>query len=205
LALAIAFGAVSCAEDGPIDDENTDESEETKVGNLTLSLTGYDSEGRQYRLRNGQFYVANSYGYYGCFGCDGGANVTVLSTELDPNAATLTTTLVPGTYVVQLQDNWYIERLTPTGPERIERAVLLSEPLQYSWIYHGGASYLEYRFGVDGDLIDFRHGELTIGSEFELPGDTEVDAGWGPPRYDSGLGGGYDGGAFRSDAGAIAN
>jgi hypothetical protein len=194
----IAVGAFSCADEGsPLEGESV-ESNESELGDLTLNLTGYDTQGRQYRLREAQFVVSN-YQYDDCyyFGCDAGTNVAkVLSTEVDPNAATLTTTLVPGSYRVDLLDNWYIERLTSNGPERIERAVLLSERLQYAWIFHGGASYLAYRFGVDGELIDFRHGDLVIGSEFELPGDSQPDAGWGPvPAGDAG----------RIDAGVSAN
>lgn len=201
LAVAFSLGVASCAEETTrVPDESTQKTDdEQKLGHLSLSLTGTDSRGRQYRLRNAEFYVYGGYyypysdypyddypyptkpGYYPYPGSDGGAGFsTLVSTETDPDAASINLTLVPGQYYVQLQGEWYVERLTENGAERVERVVLLTDPYQYTYIYNGGYSYLPFRFGVDGELIDFRHGELAIAAEFELPEDSQY------PSYDAG-------------------
>jgi hypothetical protein len=41
--------------------------------------------------------------------------------------------------------------------------VLLSPATQYACICDRGNTAVDYRFGVDGTLIDFRHGDLDIG------------------------------------------
>jgi hypothetical protein len=207
LTALLILGAAACAEDsgGTIDESNPQSEDETNVGRLSLSLTGVDSQGRQYRLRNAQFYISNNSGYYPYdpyspgapypYRYDGGApSVTVVSTESDPDADFISVRLVPGGYYVGLEGDWYIERVTTAGPERIERAVLLNGAYQYAYVYQNGAYNVVFRFGVDGDLIDFRHGDLIIDTEFELPGDSDYDAGPYPyPR---------DGGWSSPDAGA---
>ena len=62
----------------------------------------------------------------------------------------------------------------------MEQAVLLSSPNQYAYIYDGGTTGIAYRFGVDGELIDFRSGELQIGIEIEQRGDPRLPDGGFP-------------------------
>ena len=177
LAVATALISVSCVVDsGDPAPDDVEDQDEVQVGSLELSLTTSDSQGRQYRLRNAEFSVSNYYYYpYG----DGGAGFhTVVSTETEPDAPSINLRLVPGQYYVSLSGSWYIERLTPNGPERVEKTVLLSEAYQYAYIYHQGVSSVAFRFGVDGDLVDFRHGDLTIDVQIELPGESDY-------RYDA--------------------
>jgi hypothetical protein len=206
----LAVAAFSCADDGSLPaGESNEQSQPDEIGNLTLNLTGYDSQGRQYRLRQADFAIS-SYGYYpyddyggrptpgGYY--DGGPGFsTVVSSETDPDADALTVRLVPGQYYVSLQGAWYVERVTATGVERIQQVVLLTPSYQYAYIYHGGISAVVFRFGVDGELIDFRHGDLVIDTEFELPGENPggYDAGSPYPSYDAGWGGAVDAGVIR--------
>lgn len=189
LCMLVLLGVVGCASDGGSREDIEEMPSEGEVGNLSLSLTGMDSQGRVYRLRNAEFVVSSG-PYWGDwpgmpYPYDGGTPVsTVVSTETDPDADTIRLRLVPGSYTVQLQGSWFIERLTASGVERVQRVVLLSEPYQYAYVYHNSAFRVAFRFGIDGDLIDFRHGDLEIDSEFELPGDSDYDAGW--PMYDAG-------------------
>lgn len=207
----LAVAAFSCADDGsPPADESSEQSEPQEIGNLTLNLTGYDTQGRLYRLRQADFAITQ-YGYYpyddyyggrtppGAY-YDGGAGYsTTVSSESDPDADSLTVRLVPGQYYVSLQGSWYVERVTPSGVERVQQVVLLTPSYQYAYVYQGGVSAVVFRFGVDGELIDFRHGDLVIDTEFELPGDNVgYDAGYPYPGYPYPS---YDAGGAAVDAG----
>ena len=154
-----------------------DGGDEDELGTLSLSLTGTDRHGTQYRLRQAEFDVTSQY-YYP----DPTQRVITLSTETDPMAPTLTARLVAGYYTVTLSNRlWYLERLGPNGIERVEEAVLLSEPTVYTYVYDGGTTDVYFTFGVDGELIDFRAGKLRIRINVELPdedgGVVEEDAG----------------------------
>jgi hypothetical protein len=186
LAAAGAIGSTGCAEDSaPETDDPSANVEANELGGLSLSLTSYDSQGRAYRLRNATFTIQPSY-WYG----DGGVSAeTVLSTETDPNADRLSVRLVPGQYTVYLGGEWYIERLTASGPERVEKVALLSETAQWAYVGQDWYTDLEFRFGVDGELIDFRHGDLNIDIAIELPGEGPYpyhDSGVMYPSYDAG-------------------
>lgn len=188
LLAAAAIGSSGCVADaGGTHDQGPAETEVKQLGGLSLSLTSSDSQGRPYRLRNAFFTVQSDYYAWGG-GYDGGTPQppTVVSTEDDPDAERLSVRLVPGQYRVSLGGDWYIERLTATGPERVEQVVLLTESSQYAYVGQDWNYDLEFRFGVDGTLIDFRHGDLNIDISIELPGE-------GPAGYDAGYG--YDAGS----------
>ena len=154
-------------------------------GTLALNLTGSDSKGRQYRLREAEFDVA-PYTYYYPGDPYQQSNVITLSTEADPDAATLTARLVPGTYTVTLSNRlWYLERLTEEGYEQVEQAVLLSPAQNYVYVYDRGTSDVFFTFGVDGEVIDFRHGDVRINILIQTP---DEDGGVPPPPdEDAGL------------------
>lgn len=165
LAMMIMIGT-ACTQASPLPEDRTSGNRAGELGSLSFELTATDTKGRQYRLRQAEFNV-QGYAPWG----DGGVTSTVLSSETDPGAAVISTRLLPGYYNIWLGGNWYIERITANGPERVEKVVLLSEAYQYAYIYHQGTSYVTYRFGVDGELIDFRHGDLNISIGIEQPGD----------------------------------
>lgn len=192
----LALSLISCAQAvGP-------EPDDTARGALVLALTAKDSGGVEYRLRNATFTVSgypegmpfypnDGYAGYGGYGGRGGYPPGYLSIEIsseaDPDAALITRRLPPGGYEVVLQNSdWYLERTTDDGVERVEQAVLLTQPYQYVYVWDGGTSQINYRFGVDGEYIDFRSGELQIGIEIEKPGEH-------CPGYGYGGYGGYGG------------
>ncbi|HKU37526.1 MAG TPA: hypothetical protein VJR89_05245, partial [Polyangiales bacterium] len=177
-----------------------DSDQEAETGVLSLALTAQDSQGKTYRLRNAQFEV---YGYpdyqypapqppMGGFGYGGTGSSNYyyeqFKTEDDPDAEAIVAKLVPGYYnITLLNDDWYLERATDTGHERVEKAVLLTPRYQSTYVWDGGVAQVNYRFGVDGELLDFRSGELRIGIEIERPGERCVPgggyAGWGYAGY----------------------
>lgn len=151
---------------------------DAKTGVLKLELTGRDSSGEIYRLRNASFYIQ---GYPdqtfptsgGAGGSDGYYYSETLSTETNPNASVLEHRVVPGYYYVTFDTSqpWYMEHVTPRGVERVSNSVLLSEPTQYAYVYHQGTSSIFYNIGVNGRPIDFRWGDIDIRIGVEQPGE----------------------------------
>jgi hypothetical protein len=179
--LSLALGVAAC--DGAEPTSATDPSEkQDSLGELSLNLRGVDSSGRVYRLRNATFSVDLSWSQYSAdggpgTGADGGFSTTV-SSETNLDQAVISVRLIEGSYSVTLTNSdWYIERNTAGGWERVSQTALLSPRTQYSWVGDEGVSSLSFRFGVDGQLIDFRSGVLNIGVEIEQPGDLP-DAGY---------------------------
>jgi hypothetical protein len=189
-AVALGVGACGDGDSSPLSsDIETDQNGE--IGDLTLNLTGSDSDGRLYRLRNGEFYI---FGYPDFpQPADGGFSgfETTVSTETDPDAPVITLRVVPGYYNVAFNTNsWYLERRVDDEWERVEQAVLLTPSSTGVYVSNGFVSQVNFRFGVDGELIDFRAGDLQIGIEIEQPGEGPGDAGFPPfPGLFGGIGG----------------
>ena len=189
-----AFWLFACARAVDSDSESTDSGH----GSLTLALTGSDSAGIEYRLRNSRIEVSgypDGYPIYppifdedgGVAGGSGGVGgvpgyyYAMFSTEDDLDRTEISLRLVPGYYSVILSSwDWYLERTNEEGEwERVEQAVLLTPYYQSAYVWDGGVSRLNFRFGVDGELIDFRSGELQIGIEIEKPGEHCPGQPWG--------------------------
>jgi hypothetical protein len=188
--VAVALGMAACADAAPSDEPAAKEDNQA-LGNLTLNLLGADSDGRQYRLRNGVFgiYGSPEFGYPYPLSDGGSGYSQSVSTETDPEAPLISLRVVPGQYYINLESqDWYLERQSAGSWERVAQAVLLSSAYQYAYVYDGGVTSVAFRFGVDGELIDFRSGELQVGIEIEQPGE-------GPGYPDAGgVFGGGDGG-----------
>jgi hypothetical protein len=152
-----------------------------KLGSLSLELLGADRAGHPYRLRDATFEIENSYLFIPTEGDAGDTSQTV-SSETDPDATNITTRVLPGAYTVTLEPGWFLEKVTAAGGERVSQSVLLSPSTVYTWVYDRGTAEVIYSFGVDGTLIDFRHGDLSIGFDIEHPNE------------DAGAGLGVDGG-----------
>lgn len=191
MALALAFVGAAC------DGEEaarmpTSSSEVGELGSINLSLIGTDSKGTQYRLRSAQFVIAKE----GPEGSDAGlTELETLSTELDPDAPYLSTRLAPGIYQVTIVGDWYIERLSEGGAERVDDAVLIGSAMKRTHVVGRSAALVFYRFGIDGDVVDFDSGELRIGVDFQLPLDAGLDGGGADAGEDT------DAGAEEPDAG----
>lgn len=195
LLTAVALTWVGCGEaaDGPTTEQTQQDGAAT--GTLALNLTSSDSDGRAYRLRNATFNVSS---YYFDFpgSSDGGPNSfnEVISTEDDVDAPVLTLKLIPGYYdVILTNPDWYLERREAGAWERVEQAVLLTSNYQSAYVYDRGVASVNFRFGVDGELIDFRSGDLQIGISIEQPGEGAGDAGTGILGGLGGLLGGFGG------------
>jgi hypothetical protein len=201
----VAFGLMGCSSSQPASSEER--------GSLSVALTGTASDGQLYRLRNADFEISG-YPEIGDSGTGAGGAVDpgsggfyseVVSSEADPNAPVITRRLIPGYYYVNfMSSDWYIDRITPDGAERVEEVALLSPRFQAAYVYNGGTSDVVYRFGVDGQVIDFRNGELRIRVEIERPGD-RASGGFGTGGWWSTAGSpgqGPRGGAFPAAGGS---
>lgn len=151
---------------------------EPQLGELSLSLIGSDRAGQSYRLRNANFDIDLYYLTVPTEDDAGALTHQVVSSDTNPDADSIRTRLLPGTYSVRLDNrDWFLEKVGTNGNERVAESVLLSEPQQYAYIYDRGSTEVTFRFGVDGKLIDFRHGNLNIDIAIERPGDNEPDGG----------------------------
>lgn len=179
----LALSCISCAGDAG---QQPIAGEEQGIGTLVLNLTGTDRQGQQYRLRNAEFDLGGYY-YYPYPGTQP-ALITV-STETDLDSPVISTEVVPGQYYVTLSNHlWYLEKVTAQGSERVDNAVLLSPETQYAYVNDNGTSSVSFAFGVDGELIDFRHGTIEIGITIEHPGDGDDDGGTAvDPDQDAGI------------------
>ncbi|HEX6243397.1 MAG TPA: hypothetical protein VFZ61_20935 [Polyangiales bacterium] len=170
--------------------------ESDALGTLSLPLVSADSSGRLHRLRSAVFGVQRrSYDQWPPQ--DAGAGI-VLSSESDLEAGQINAKLAPGIYDVMLSDGWHIERLADGSWNRVAQTVLLSEAHQTTYVSDRGVSSVEFRFGVDGQLVDFRAGHLQIGISIEQPGEGAPDA--GSTGGTGGFGGTTGGGGFTGGA-----
>jgi hypothetical protein len=184
-AFAVVLGSASCAEEKANLGENPDPSTVGELGSLSMALTGFDAQGRQYWLRDAEFVV----GPATYPGFDGGASPPLtISTDSDPLAESVSVSLLPGLYDVTLQGQYYLEYQTPNGIRRADGVTLLSTPTQQATITANQATQLVFRFAVD----ESGRGELTIGIDVEQRSDAGADGGVVAP--DGGVAGGLDGG-----------
>jgi hypothetical protein len=151
---AAAVSLAGCAQE-VIAEEAGDTSD---VGAIEVALTGVDADLQEYRLRSATFDI-NGTRYN-----DGQGVSLSVSSESDLDNPVLSTRLFYGYYGVTLfSGDWYLERITAEGTERVDQAVLLSPATQYTFVNQGAASQVTFQFGVDGELIDFYGGDLEIG------------------------------------------
>jgi hypothetical protein len=189
IATALTFAACDSSNGQPSSNEQEPNDE---VGTLALNLIGSDTDGRQYRLRSAEFLITSYYSEPFPIPSDGGSGSyfeQTVSSEDNLDEARISLKVVPGYYQISLTTpDWYLERNNAGTWERVEQAVLLSSYYQSAFVYNQAVVAVNFRFGVDGTLIDFRSGDLSIGIEIEQPGEGPGDAGF--------PGGGILGGLF---------
>jgi hypothetical protein len=157
--------------------------EEQQFGTLGLPLSTQGSSGVTYRLRDATFRVRSYDAYYEGEGGSGWVpTVATVSSEDDPDAATIALSVPAGDQQVTLQPGWRLERVTETGAETIE-ATLLSGSTRWLWVSPHSTSFAEFRFGVGGREIWF-NGQLNIGIDVAEDPDDYYGAGG-----DTGVGG----------------
>ncbi|MEY4575722.1 MAG: hypothetical protein RL701_425 [Pseudomonadota bacterium] len=173
--------------------EGRDADESEGHGSLTMALTGVSPTGDTFHLRDATFDISgcaedpNGGGYYppgypypgpypypyagsGSAGTPANCLQTSLSSEDDLDAPYITKRVLPGYYTVTLQPGWHLEELQSGGTwTPIENALLLSAASQSLYVWDQGAAYANYAFGVDGTLIDFRHGDINISISVTRP------------------------------------
>lgn len=198
LAVLAVWAVTSCAESSGVEEV----AENAAEGSLTLGLTGLSPSGSSYRLRDAIFQISgcadsiDGGGYYpypypayaGTGGTlpvagegGGGASCSTfeLSSEDDLDAPSVSKRVLPGYYTIVLLDGWHLERASTGGWADVDRALLLSPKVQQQYVWDQGAAYVNYSFGVDGDLIDFRHGDINIGISVQTPGEVGSTGGYG--------------------------
>lgn len=178
----VSAAAVGC-------EKNTDPSASlAHAGSLTLALSTNARDGQAFRLRDASFDIN---------GCSDAtfpqpsnnsgappsdavyAPVCVkqsISTENNLDQSTITQRYLPGGYSVNLSGPWYLEQQTSGNWSRVDdKVVLLSPVTQQAYVSDGGSTQISYVFGVGGDAIDFRHGDIGIGIQVERPSDHACD------------------------------
>ncbi|RYZ06746.1 MAG: hypothetical protein EOO73_14440 [Myxococcales bacterium] len=186
--LAASISLLGCSSSG----QPSSETQEEKMGHLGLPLVTQGASGVVYRLRDATFSISR-YGYLSSGGAGGGGptEVVTVSSETDPDAATISVSLEEGSYYVQLLPGWHFEKQTPSGYETVE-ATLLSGELQFVYVSRQSTSFAEYQFGL-GEREIWLNGELNIGVVvYEHPSEVGFGggAGFGGVAGFSGVAGG---------------
>lgn len=118
-----------------------------KAGVLRVALVAQAS-GIMYRLRNALFTIT-------------GPSSTQLDSETNPDAAALTTTLNVGSYTVQLENGWALERLDAAGPVGVQASLVSPNPVSVS-VVQGGSADANFQFLTNGVLINLGTGKLNV-------------------------------------------
>lgn len=135
-----------------------------RAGQLALPLVTQGASGVTYRLRDATFTISSlGIGGGGGLGSGGGSGspVITVSSETDPNAATISVSVEEGPYYVELLPGWHFEKLTPAGAVPVE-ATLLYGQTQYVYVARRSTSFAEFQFGLGGREI-WLNGDLNIG------------------------------------------
>jgi hypothetical protein len=128
-----------------------------QTGQLELALTARSASGALYRLRQAQFQVFST-GPFGSF--------AFLSSENDPLATSLETTLDIGDYQITLFSDWFLEKVQDGQVTRVQ-ARLLSPGSQNFSITANEETAVQYRFETNGEVIEFGQGRLIVQLEVE--------------------------------------
>ena len=171
----VPFFAVGCAGN----DGTTAKDSVAETGALRLPLTAVGASGAVYRLRQGVFSATR---------LSTGA-ATLLSTEQDPLASTLETSLQNGDYIVALQNGWVLERAIGNTVSTVA-ATLLSPAVQTVTIAANGQALLSFQLDTSGEVVEFGQGQLVIDIGVH---ESDGGGGAGGTGGTGGNGGGNDG------------
>jgi hypothetical protein len=180
---------------------------EDKAGQLALPLTTQGASGVTYRLRDATFTITNNnWGMGGSSaGTGGGPSTVVVSSETDPDAATISVPLEEGYYYVVLEPGWHFEKLTASGAEPVESTLLYGSE-QWVWVSRHQTSFAEFQFGLGGREV-WLNGELNVSVVlYEDPSELYGNGGYGggPVAGMGGAAGAGTGGSSMGGAGSSA-
>jgi hypothetical protein len=192
LLVAVSAGMTACADNGTRTGEGS-----AQTGTLALPLTSTSPAGIQYRLRNANFvieqppYYCNGQGAAG-FGGGGCQPPITLSSETDPDAASLTVDLQESGYEVYLQPGWSMERIDAGVATPVE-AQLLSDSTQWIYVTRHSTTWINFQFGI-GDHAIWFDGKLNI----------QISVYDNPDQYYGTSSGGYAGSPVITTGGAFS-
>jgi len=138
--LALTASVTGCSSGG-------DQGAESETGKVSMQLTG-QTNGNTYRLRNARFDVT-------------GPTATVLDSESDLMATTLNATLSTGSYSINLEPGWSLER-SDAGMFEVVDATLVSPNPKDFQILGGGTTNIAYQFSTNGTIVTIGTGQLSV-------------------------------------------
>jgi hypothetical protein len=125
--------------------------EPAESGSLQLALTARGASGALYRLRDASFSVRrDDFGFF-----------TSLSTENDPLATTIESTLPVGNFFIDIFGGFSLEKVENGTTTRVN-ATLLSPAEQVFTIQTNEETFVGYRFETNGEIVDFGQGRLIV-------------------------------------------
>jgi hypothetical protein len=125
--------------------------EPAESGSLQLALTARGASGALYRLRDASFSVRrDDFGFF-----------TSLSTENDPLATTIESTLPVGNFFIDIFGQFSLEKVENGATTRVN-ATLLSPAEQVFTIQTNEETFVGYRFETNGEIVDFGQGRLIV-------------------------------------------
>src|SRR6188768_1716854 len=156
---------------------------ESASGTLRLPLLA-NSNGQRYRLRNASFVIE-------------GPTPLVLDVEQQLDEVTLSAPLAVGSYALTMQGDWFLERLEPSDPVRVDATFVSPNPVYFE-IEASQTQAITLGFTTAAGPISFDQGTLAIGIDV-----TEIAVNGPAPGLNrlSGQLGGY---GFADGVGALA-
>ena len=143
--VAMAFGALVPALDACSSGDQTDQY---ALGTVRLNLTGSSNTGTTYRLRNATFVVT------------GPVQVT-LSSETDVNAPSIKAELPAGSYVINLNANWSLEKSVNGTFVPVKAALASANPIGFQ-ITDQGVTGVAFQFNAGDDVVALGDGTLDL-------------------------------------------
>jgi hypothetical protein len=171
LTLLTGVVATGCSSDGEADGAR---------GTLSVPLTTEGASGIKYRLREATFQISSPYYYDGLAGgADGSGPQTVtVSSEDDPDAASIAVSVERGSYSVRLLPGWRMEKVEDGVASEVD-ATLLSGATQQLSVNPHATTWVEYQFGLGERAIWF-NGQVNIGVRvYENPSEIYGSSGEG--------------------------
>lgn len=131
------------------------------MGSLRVPLVA-ETPLATYRLRNAEFAIT------------GPTNV-VVSSEVDPAAPAIFTTLNVGNYNVELQGGWALQRQDAAGPQVVDALLTSENPVNVD-ILPGSRAVANFSFRTGGIVLELDVGDLDITISLDDSTSGPVDA-----------------------------